>query len=177
MPLWLIGMMGSGKSVVGRVLAARTDRGFFDTDQMVEARAGRSIGEIFADEGERGFRSRESDAIAAAAASGDAVIATGGGAVLLPANVAAMRASGPVVWLQAGPSTLASRVGDGSSRPLLDGRSDDDGSEEIDLETRLSTMLQARLTAYELAADFSVTTDQATVAEVAVLIEEIWNAS
>ena len=166
-------MMGSGKSVVGRVLAARTDRHFLDTDHLVEASAGRSIGEIFADEGERGFRLRESAAIAAAASSGDAVVATGGGAVLLPVNVASMKASGPVVWLQAQPSTLASRIDAQSDRPLLDGRSD----QNRDVEARLSTILADRLQAYEAAADYTVPTDHATVDEVAVLIEEIWNAS
>ena len=178
MPLWLIGMMGSGKSVVGRVLAAQSDRDFLDTDHLVEVSAGRSIGKIFAEEGERGFRLRESEAIAAAAvSSGDAVIATGGGAVLVPANVAAMKASGPVVWLQAHPSTLASRMADQSDRPLLNGRSDEDRSGGGDVEARVATILEARLQAYEAAADYRVPTDHATVQEVAALIEEIWNAS
>ena len=177
MPLWLIGMMGSGKSVVGRILAARTDRDFLDTDHLVEESAGRSIGEIFAEEGEPGFRLRESEAIAAAATSGDAVIATGGGAVLVPANVASMKASGPIVWLQARPSTLASRIGNQSHRPLLNGQSEEDRSGGVDVEKRLSTILEERLQAYEAAADYRMATDHVTVEQVAVQIEEIWNAS
>ena len=176
MPLWLIGMMGAGKSAVGRVLAARTDRDFLDTDHLVEASAGRTIGEIFAEEGERGFRVRESQAIAAAS-SGDAVIATGGGAVLLRANVATMKASGPVVWLQADPSTLASRIGDQSERPLLNDLPGQERLADVDVEARLSTILATRLQAYDAAADYRVPTDHATVEQVAVLIEEIWNAS
>ena len=177
MPLWLIGMMGSGKSVVGRALAARTDRAFLDTDELVEASAGCSIGELFAQEGEPVFRLREAEAIAAAASSGNSVIATGGGAVLLPANVVAMRSSGPVVWLQAAPVTLASRIGDQPGRPLLNGSSNDERSSDGDLEARLSAILAARMTAYEFAADYTVPTDDATAEEVAMLIEELWNAS
>ena len=177
MPLWLIGMMGSGKSAVARVLAARTDRAFLDTDKLVEAFAGRSIGELFVQEGEHAFRLRESEAIAAAASSGDVVVATGGGAVLLASNVASMKSSGPVIWLRAEPVTLASRIGDQSRRPLLNGSSDDERSDGIDLETRLSKILEARIAAYELAADYTVPTDDATIDEVAALIEEIWNAS
>lgn len=173
MPLWLIGMMGSGKSVVGRRLAVRTDKPFLDTDRIIEANAGRSIVEVFADEGETGFRMRESNAIAAAASFEEAIVATGGGSVLLDANVVSMRSSGTVIWLQAHPATLASRLQDAADRPLLN----DDASDGIDIATRLAVILEARQAAYEKAADHIVTTDDASVDQVALLIEELWNAS
>ena len=173
MPLWLIGMMGSGKSVVGRQIAVRTNKPFLDTDLIIEANAGRSVAEVFTDEGETGFRMRESNAIAAAASFDEAIVATGGGSVLLDANVASMRSSGPVIWLQARPDTLASRLQDVSNRPLLN----DDGSQGIDIAARLALILEARWAAYEKAADHIVPTDDASVDEVARLIEEIWNAS
>lgn len=168
MPLWLIGMMGSGKSEVGQVLAARTGKPFLDTDALVEDAAGLAVVEVFEEEGELAFRVRESEAIRAAARIADAVVATGGGAVLFDDNVRSMKSSGPVVWLQAEPATLAARIGDAPGRPLL---------VDVDVEDRLSMMLEGRREAYEGAADHIVTTDGSSIEEVALVVEEIWNAS
>lgn len=173
MPLWLIGMMGSGKSAVGQKLAAVTDSPFLDTDLLVEVEAGRSVSEVFAREGEAGFRLRESHAIEAAAVLGDAVVATGGGAVLVDGNVRSMKLSGPVVWLQADPATLAARIDDPSSRPLLKGDLLK-GAETVEL---LAAMLEDRRSAYEAAADHVVPTDDASIEEVVLLLEELWKAS
>ena len=171
-------MMGSGKSAVGRKVAARTSRTFLDTDLIVEANAGRPVAEVFAAEGETGFRVRESAAIAAAASFAEAIVATGGGSVLLDANVASMKASGRVVWLQASPATLASRIGDPSSRPLLSNApANGGGCNEAGVAARLESILAGRQEAYERAADYTVPTDDAGIEEVALLIEEIWNAS
>lgn len=168
MPLWLIGMMGSGKSAVGQALATRTRRPFFDTDALVEDAAGLAIVEVFEEEGEAAFRSRESEAIRIAAGVAEAVVATGGGAVLLAENVRSMRSSGPVVWLQAHPVTLAARIGHTPERPLL---------KDVDVVERLSQILTDRRDAYEAAASHIVATDESTVAEVAALVEKLWNAS
>ena len=95
----LVGPMGSGKSTLGRALAARLARPFVDVDARIEADAGCSIAALFAAEGEAGFRAREARVLAAVLGGPAAVIATGGGAVLAEANRTAMRAAGVVVYL------------------------------------------------------------------------------
>lgn len=115
----LVGPMGSGKSTLGRALAARLARGFVDVDARIEADAGKSIPALFASEGEAGFRRRETQALAAVLAGTPAVIATGGGAVLDAGNRAAMRAAGTVVYLTVDPATQLARLRGDTGRPLL----------------------------------------------------------
>lgn len=112
-------MMGAGKSETARELALVLGRRFVDCDELVADAAGCSIPEIFAAEGEAGFRRRESDMLAGVLASTDAaVIATGGGVVTVAGNRSQL-AGAAVCWLRARPETLAARVGDGSGRPML----------------------------------------------------------
>ena len=111
--------MGSGKSTLGRGLAARLGLAFVDVDARVVADAGRDIPSLFASEGESGFRQREALALAEALAGEAAVIATGGGAVLAEANRAAMRAMGRVVYLQVDAATQLARLAGDTGRPLL----------------------------------------------------------
>jgi shikimate kinase len=106
----LIGLRGTGKTVCGKLLAERLGWRFVDTDDRVQQRAGKSIREIFSAEGEAGFREREAEAVREVAAGEQAVIATGGGAVLTPANVTAMRDHGFVVHLAGRPETLWKRI-------------------------------------------------------------------
>jgi shikimate kinase len=157
MNLWLVGMMGSGKTTVGRVVAARADRPFRDVDLIVAERLGTSIPELWQRDGEATFRAIESAIIAELAAEGGAIISTGGGAILLEANRKAMRRTGTVVWLQAPARVLASRVGGSLDRPVLGGGG----------ETRLSELLEGRLEAYEAAAHHTVSTEDRTPGEVA----------
>lgn len=110
--------MAAGKSTVGRALARLAGRPFVDTDALVAALARRTIPQLFAAEGEAGFRRREARALGRAARVPGAVVAVGGGAVTRSPNVALMRRRGKVVWLQAPMKVLARRVGEGSSRPL-----------------------------------------------------------
>lgn len=118
--LVLIGLMGVGKSTVGRRCAGRLDRPFLDTDELVETLAGMPVPDIFATQGEQAFRALESQAVADACASPvPAVIACGGGAVLDPFNRRRLGRAGTVVWLQAPARVLAERVGTGDGRPLL----------------------------------------------------------
>src|SRR5689334_6272521 len=106
--LALVGLMGAGKTTVGRRCATRLDRPFVDTDDVIATAAGQSIPEIFASGGEAHFRELERAAIADVCASPAAlVIACGGGAVLDPENRRALRASGVVVWLRAPAEILA----------------------------------------------------------------------
>ncbi|HEX3946920.1 MAG TPA: shikimate kinase [Acidimicrobiales bacterium] len=118
----LVGMMGAGKTTVGRLLADRLGCPYLDSDGEVEVATGRTVPELFAAEGEAAFRAAETEALQrAAAVEGQVVVAVAGGAVLDPGNRALLRRSGTVVWLRADPQTLARRVGDGAGRPLLDG--------------------------------------------------------
>ncbi len=165
--LVLVGLMGAGKTTVGARCAERLGRPFVDTDDVVAATTGRSVAEIFAGDGEAGFRAVERQAVADVSASPTPlVIACGGGAVLDPANRDALRARGCVVWLRASPAALAARVErDGVERPLLTR-----GGPTATLE-RLDGL---RAPAYEAAAHTSVDTEGRTVDEVAdAVLEEL----
>ncbi|MFY7951067.1 MAG: shikimate kinase [Armatimonadaceae bacterium] len=116
----LIGFMGCGKTTLGRLLAKRLDATFVDTDRLVESEFG-PIPALFESRGEAFFRDRESEVIDRACTERGLVIATGGGAVLRPANCEAMRSSGLVIWLTARVDIIVSRTSRRRhSRPLLD---------------------------------------------------------
>lgn len=116
----LIGMMGSGKTTVGELVAARLGRPFVDSDREIERRTGATVAELFERGGEPAFRTLESEVLLAALDRPEpSVIAAAGGAVLDPANREAMHDRAVVVWLRADPSVLAERVKSGTHRPLL----------------------------------------------------------
>ena len=116
----LVGMMGAGKTTVGRELATRLGWRFLDSDAMVEASTGSTVAELFADAGEAGFRAEESRVLAEALSSeGPAVVSAAGGVVLAPDNRALLAEARAVVWLRAEPATLVARIGSGEGRPLL----------------------------------------------------------
>ena len=119
-PIFLVGMMGAGKSTVGPPLAERLERKFLDTDREVERRAGRTIAAIFAADGEAHFRTLEREAIASASKAA-AVVALGGGAIAQPGALERLRASGTLVYLDAPVELLLARIGDTASRPLFAG--------------------------------------------------------
>ena len=116
----LVGPPGSGKSTVGRRLAARLGVPFMDTDHEVERLAGRTIAEIFASDGEECFRRMESEVLIERLSSHEGVLSLGGGAVLKPENRAAL-AGHRVAWLDLEPDLAVRRVGRGKGRPLLEG--------------------------------------------------------
>jgi len=126
-PIFLIGFMGTGKSTVGRLLAAGIGFAFTDLDDVITRAAGHSVAQIFASEGEPGFRAREEQAVRAVAVLRRTVIATGGGAACREANLAAMLAAGSVVALSATPAEVIRRTGTGPGRPLLHGKADPEG--------------------------------------------------
>jgi shikimate kinase len=116
----LIGMMGAGKTTVGSRLARLLDRPFIDSDVQVERRTARTVREIFETDGEAAYRVLESEALAEALASEEpAVIAAAGGTILDPNNRRRMKEFGTVVFLEATPADLVSRVGGQDHRPLL----------------------------------------------------------
>ena len=145
-------MMGSGKTTVGRLVAATLGWLHLDSDEQVCARTGRTVREIFESDGETAFRKEESAALGEAATQPTdhpAVVSVAGGAVLAEANRDLLRTTGPVVWLHAPPSVLASRVHAGTDhRPLL---GDDPASALEQLEAQ-------RRPLYEELADLTVDT-------------------
>ncbi|MBO8142647.1 MAG: 3-dehydroquinate synthase [Firmicutes bacterium] len=156
----LIGFMGAGKTAVGRRLAERLGRPFVDADQVVEESAGMSIRDIFAREGEAGFRRREAEAVRRLAARRGQVIATGGGAVMERENLRALRATGTLVWLRAPIGELLARARASGGRPLL---------ERSDFEVRA---LYARREPVYALADLVVDTQGSSPEQVAIDIEQ-----
>ncbi|MEN9901419.1 MAG: shikimate kinase [Pseudomonadota bacterium] len=117
--IFLVGLMGAGKSTVGRILARRLGKRFVDSDHEIEKRNGVTIPVIFEIEGEDGFRRREQEVLADLAQEKDLVLSTGGGIVLKPENREVLRNHGFVVYLNARPELLAERTKHDRTRPLL----------------------------------------------------------
>lgn len=167
--LWLIGMMGSGKSTVGVEVAARAGVDFVDTDVLVASVTDSSIADLWANEGEHAFRRLENEMIASAAGGDPMVVATGGGAVLEQTNIDLMRASGLVIWLEATPETLAARVGKDGSRPLV--------ANTDDPVRALAELLESRREDYSRAAHHRIRTDGRDTADIAEEVIGLWNRS
>ena len=120
-PVTLVGMMGSGKTIIGKKLAQELDLPFIDSDARIVETAGISIAEIFDIAGEAKFRAMERDAIRTAVDEGPAILSTGGGAICAPDTADLLCKRTIVVWLSAAPETLLGRIGSTGSRPLLHG--------------------------------------------------------
>ncbi|MGO9028540.1 MAG: shikimate kinase [Acidimicrobiales bacterium] len=156
--LLLVGMMGVGKSTVGRLVAYRLGWRYLDSDAQVMADTGRTVPEIFAEAGEAAFRAEESRVLAEAVSGTDhVVVSVAGGAVLSEANRALLVRSGSVVWLRADPATLAARVGSGVGRPLL-------GADPV---AALAALDEERRPLYESVAALVVDVDTLTPEQVA----------
>lgn len=161
--LVLIGFSGTGKSSVGRILAARLGWPAVDTDQLIVQRFGRSIAEVFRDEGEAVFRAVEREVVAACCRGSRQVVSLGGGAPVDPTNRAAIRRGNVVVRLAASPETILARLRGSpgaEERPLLAG---------ADPLGKIRTLLAERETAYAIA-DLTIDTEERSPAEVAELI-------
>lgn len=142
----LIGLMGSGKSSIGRQLARALKLGLLDLDDYIVAQAGMSIPDIFADRGEDGFRDMETAALRAVLGQ-RAVIASGGGIVMRAENRALLKAHSPVIWLKTAPEFLARRINGDSNRPLIAAG---------DTLSRLQQLAGIRYPLYETCADFTL---------------------
>ena len=165
-PLFLIGFMATGKTTVGQLVAGRRGWAFVDLDQAIVAAAGMPVAEIFATEGEDGFRRREAEAVRAACTRGRTVIATGGGAACREENLQVMLAGGTVVALSATPAEVLRRIGGAAGRPLLDGKTDPLGTAAALLAAREPFYARAHHTIdtvgkspYEVAQLISVALD------------------
>ena len=161
----LTGFMGTGKTQVGRRLARLLGRPFVDTDDLVEAAAGRPVAEIFATEGESRFRAREREAVEQACGVPEAVIATGGGTVLDPENRRRLASAGPIVCLSARPEDILRRVGNPAGRPLLVGSPHERLS-------RIQALLAERAPSYAFAAH-TVDTTGLTLDQVAACVRDL----
>jgi shikimate kinase len=154
----LVGMMGSGKSVVGRLVASRLGWPYFDSDEQIEQTTGCTVAEIFRHRGEAAFRAEEAQVLAVAMTrEGPLVVSVAGGAVLSADNRRLMRPAGVIVWLRADVATLSRRVVLGDHRPLLEG----------DRLQRLTALYHERRPHYEELAEVVIDVDGLTPADVA----------
>ena len=152
----IVGVPGSGKSTVGKRLAKNLGVGFRDTDKIVEEQAGRTIADIFLEDGEAAFRTLEQQAVLTALTEFDGVLALGGGSITSDAVRSALKGH-QVVWLRVTLTTAASRVGLNRDRPLLLGN----------VRATLLGLMNARHPMYEEVSTIIVDTDAMTAEQVA----------
>lgn len=156
--IFLIGPMGAGKSTIGRTLAKELKLDFYDSDEVIEQRAGADVAWIFDIEGEEGFRKREQKVIEELTQLNNIVLATGGGVIMTSENRNALAARGTVIYLKTSLQQQYERTKRDTKRPLL---------RTSDLETRLEDLRIEREPFYEELADISFETDKLTVKAVA----------
>lgn len=161
MAIFLIGMMGSGKSTVGKILADEMGLPFVDLDSFIENKENKTITEIFNQNGESYFRKLESEALAKSN-SKKAVIACGGGIILSKSNRKLLQ-SGKVVYLKATILTLAKRLERAKNRPLLD---------KTDIEKQLQSIWDERRNSYETTAQIIINVEPYTPKQITKLIKE-----
>ena len=167
--LWLIGMMSSGKTKVGRRLSDHSGLPFVDVDDEIVERAGMTIPQIFATQGEPAFRTMESEEVARIAGSRQRlVVATGGGVILDGRSRRLMRETGLVVWLKPSIASLIAK-GKTHNRPLLQGHAD--------LEARYTEIWEARKHLYQEATHLTIPMDGKTRKLVAEEVWRLWKAS
>ncbi|MCY0388330.1 shikimate kinase [Robbsia sp. Bb-Pol-6] len=152
--VFLIGLMGAGKTTIGRALARRLGRAFFDSDHEIEARTGVRVPIIFEHEGEEGFRAREAEVIDDLTRRDGIVLATGGGAVLRPENREKLMARGTVVYLCAHPHDLWLRTRRDKNRPLL---------QTEDPRGKLEALYALRDPIYRASAHFVIETGRPSI--------------
>jgi shikimate kinase len=157
----LIGMMGMGKSVVGKALEQRTGLPRFDTDEIISSKLKTPIKEIFSTHGEERFRNLETETLRSIPLEEPAIIVTGGGIVLRAENIDLLRQLGTVVWLDADETTLRTRIRRLRDRPLL---------QTANPAATVSELLAAREPLYRRAADLRVDISQKNPEEIAELI-------
>lgn len=161
--IFFVGLMGAGKTTVGRLVAKHLNKEFYDSDHEIERRTGVNIPLIFELEGEVGFRRRESAVIEDLANGSDIVLATGGGAVLLPENRQVLKSNGTVVYLRANVNELWQRTRNDKNRPLL---------QTADPRLKLEQLFAERDPLYREVADIIVDTGGQAVGAIVHEIEK-----
>lgn len=168
MNLVLIGYRGTGKSTVARLLATQLGMEVVSLDEEIVRQAGRSIPEIVAAHGWPHFRDLESEVTKRVCARDNLIIDAGGGVILRPENVAALRRSGKLFWLRASVPVIVGRIESGTQRPALTaGKSFTEEVEEV---------LRARTPLYQAAADYEIDTDALTPEETAAAVSRLYAA-
>ncbi len=162
--IYFIGLMGAGKTTIGRLLAKQLGREFYDSDHEVERKTGVKIPLIFELEGESGFRKRETAAIEELSQMDNLVVATGGGAVLLEENRAFLKNTGKIIYLRAKVNDLYQRTRSDKSRPLLQGANP---------KQKLEELYTVRDPIYTALADYIVDTGAQSANEITARIEQI----
>jgi shikimate kinase len=155
MNIVLIGYRGTGKSAVGRLLAARLGRELVSTDAEIVKRAQRTIPEIVAQQGWDYFRDLESDICQELSSRDHLIIDTGGGAILRPQNIEAFKKNGTAFWLTASVETIVKRIGNDNQRPSLTGTKS--------FVDEIQDVLQERMPKYQAAADHVIATDNRSI--------------
>ena len=162
----LVGLMGSGKSAIGRTIAKKLGRRFIDTDRFIERKVGKTVGEIFEQDGEISFRAREKEIIKKISQYIGIVIATGGGVIKDPENFNCLKQSGWIIALYASPETLYKRIEGKRVRPLL--------LNQVDPVKALDDIQKERKSMYA-KADFQIDTENKEINDIADEIIELLN--
>lgn len=166
--IFLIGLMGTGKTTVGRQLSRRLKKAFYDSDRVIEERTGADIPLIFEKEGEAGFRKREKAVIDELTAKNNIILATGGGAILDPENRRHLKERGTVFYLKSDLDTLIERTSRDKNRPLLHA--------DEPAETILRRLLEQRGPLYEETADHVIENVNNSIHDVIQAIIKALNA-
>lgn len=164
--IFFIGLMGAGKTTIGKLLAKHLNKEFYDTDVEIEKRTGVKIPVIFDLEGEAGFRKRETELIQELTLHNNIVMATGGGAVIAPQNQQLLKAHGTVIYLRANVNELWYRTRNDKHRPLL---------QNVDIHAKLEQLYAERNPIYTQTAHYIVDTGNQPVSTIIAKIEAMLN--
>ena len=162
--IFLIGLMGSGKTTIGRILSQTLNKDFYDSDHVVEEKTGVKVPLIFEYEGEVGFRKREENVLKDLAYRKNIILATGGGVILSKNNCKLLKDNGCVVYLKSNCEDLAARMSGDKSRPLL---------QEGDLKKTLESLFQLRDPIYASISDYIIETSGKRANEISYEIESV----
>jgi shikimate kinase len=155
--IYLIGLMGSGKTTLGKILSKKLDKIFYDSDQVIEEKLGVDVSMIFEYEGEEGFREREKDILQELVSKKNIVLATGGGIILSKSNRDLLSENGIVIYLKSNQKDLILRTKNDKTRPLL---------KNGNIELIIKKLCKEREPLYEEIADFEIMTKNKRVHEV-----------
>jgi shikimate kinase len=162
--IYLVGLMGSGKTTVGKLASKKLSKLFIDSDHVIEEATGVKVPLIFEYEGEEGFRKRETKALEELVIKKDIILATGGGIILKKNNQRLLAENGLVIYLKADYYLLASRLRNDGTRPLLQG---------IDIKQKLKALLEVRDPIYKSIADYVIDTKNKRAIDIVNEIEKI----